>query len=713
MVLSSILMPIKFLIIGISTVLNFVFNTLRVTSLFLFQGISKLLSAIVKGLFFLVGRILLGLKLVVTYILKYTKLISLNIIMGIKAIILFIVKYIKLIILFLVKYLKLFLVYFFAGIKRAIVIIFGFLKTIVVFIYQKTSLIIFNLIKIISTVIRNLFRGISTSLNYVVIGIRLFIKYTRIVLSKIFMSIKIVANFFVKGIIKILKSLVKIPRFIWSKFERFGVILFTIFVEPIVYYAKLFHKSIRRSFGSSKGNTEKFKKSIAGTPRRIKEGIINWYNNISFIKDVKNRKEMRRQTLLINFETEDAVRSEQKIPYRYEARTPEGKVERGVLSAYSRLDVHSYLLAEGYEVYEIELFKGLNVRLRAVHKVKNNELVFLLTQLSTYIKAGIPLVDSIKILSKQSGNTGMKNLYRSIIYELTMGESFSESLGKQGNSFPKLLVNMVKSAELAGNLPETLDNMAEYYTAIYKTNRQMIMAMMYPSVIFVFATTIIAFILIFVIPEFVSIYRDMGSELPVITQLTIAFSDYLQRNILYIILTIIGIGFALSTIYANVKMFKMLVQWVMMHTPVIGKVIIYNEVTMFSKTFGSLLNHNVFITDSMEILSKITSNEIYKMLIFDTITNLARGDSISKSFKNHWAFPIVAYEMLLTGERTGQPGPMMNKVADYYQEEHRNAVNQIKVFIEPIMIVFLTVVVGLILLSVILPMFNLYGGLGG
>jgi type IV pilus assembly protein PilC len=145
-----------------------------------------------------------------------------------------------------------------------------------------------------------------------------------------------------------------------------------------------------------------------------------------------------------------------------------------------------------------------------------------------------------------------------------------------------------------------------------------------------------------------------------------------------------------------------------MHLPIMGNIIIYNEVTMFTKTFGSLLNHNVFITDSMEVLSKITNNEIYKMLIFDTITNLAKGEVISNSFKNHWAFPMIAYEMLLTGEKTGQLGDMMVKVSNYYQEQHKVAVNQIKTFIEPVMIVFLALVVGTILLSVILPMFSMY-----
>ena len=145
-----------------------------------------------------------------------------------------------------------------------------------------------------------------------------------------------------------------------------------------------------------------------------------------------------------------------------------------------------------------------------------------------------------------------------------------------------------------------------------------------------------------------------------------------------------------------------------MHLPVVGDVIIYNEVTMFTKTFSSLLSHNVYITDSMEILNRITNNEIYKMIILDTVTNLAKGEKISLAFKDHWAFPIPAYEMLVTGESTGQLAEMMGKVSSYYQELHKDVVAKIKAFIEPILIVFLTTVVGIIVLAIVIPMFNLY-----
>ena len=149
-----------------------------------------------------------------------------------------------------------------------------------------------------------------------------------------------------------------------------------------------------------------------------------------------------------------------------------------------------------------------------------------------------------------------------------------------------------------------------------------------------------------------------------------------------------------------------------MHMPVFGNVMIFNEVTMFTKTFSSLLKHNVFITDSMQILSKITNNEIYKMLILDTITNLARGEKISESIKDQWAFPVAAYEMIVTGEKTGQLAEMMDKVSKYYQELHANAVTRIKTFIEPIMILLLTGCTGVIVIAVIIPMFSLYDQLG-
>ena len=145
-----------------------------------------------------------------------------------------------------------------------------------------------------------------------------------------------------------------------------------------------------------------------------------------------------------------------------------------------------------------------------------------------------------------------------------------------------------------------------------------------------------------------------------------------------------------------------------MHIPVVGEIIKYNQVVTFTSTFSALIKHDVFITDSMDILSKVTDNEIYKKIIAEAISNLSRGNGLSVAFKGHWAFPTTAYEMLLTGEKTGKLGEMMEHVSAYYQEEQTNIVTRLKSLIEPIMIVLLAVMVGIILLSVVYPMFDIY-----
>lgn len=455
---------------------------------------------------------------------------------------------------------------------------------------------------------------------------------------------------------------------------------------------------------------QKLNDSIEKFNKKVKE----WWANTPFAKNSVKKNDINRQALLLDLTGDDAKKSSQKVMFKYVAKSPEGNIIKGYFPAYSKVEVHSFLLSEGNEVYSIETNKWIqqlhpaDVNSKS-NKIKTKDLIFFITQLSTYIKAGIPLVESLKILSRQYKNANYQRIFRSLIYELSMGASLSDAMDKQGVAFPKLLINMVKVSEMTGELPEALDDMAEYYTEIDRTRKQMITALTYPAIIFVVAIAAIVFIMVWVVPRFVTIYSSMeGAELPGITQFVLNASKFLQEKWLWLILGISLFILIFVYMYKNIKSFRTFIQYVMMHLPIIGQVVIYNEVTMFTKTFASLLAHNVFITDSMEILNKISNNEIYKSLILDTITNLAKGEKISLAFNNHWAFPIPAYEMIVTGEKTGQLPEMMDKVAKYYQELHANSVTRIKTFVEPIMILFLTVIVGGIILSIVIPMFNLY-----
>lgn len=451
-----------------------------------------------------------------------------------------------------------------------------------------------------------------------------------------------------------------------------------------------------------------------GKPATFYEKLKAFYKSLTVSKKELLELEAKKTVLYEQFKTDknDQSRFDKPLLFNYIAKNKNGEIEKGSIEALSRVDVHSFLLAEGYEVYDITAAKQSNFEFLSLnHELKKNKLIFYLSQLSAYLKSGISLASAVKILSEQAKKRKEKNIWKAVYYDLSMGDELSKALEKRKKVFPKLLINMIKTAEMTGNLPETLDDMVNYYTESETTRKQMKSAMTYPIIVTIFAIIVVTFILIWVVPQFVDIYNDLGSEIPTITKIVINISDFLKNYLIYVLLGIIVLTLIYSFLYKNIKQFRKTMQEFFMHLPVIGNIIIYNEVTIFTKTFANLINHNVFITDSIDVLSKITDNEVYKKLIYDTAKNLTKGEAISKAFKDHWAFPNIAYQMLITGEKTGRLGPMMERVSAYYEEQHRNIITQMKALIEPVLIVTLAVIVGGILLAVIIPMYGMYEAL--
>lgn len=445
----------------------------------------------------------------------------------------------------------------------------------------------------------------------------------------------------------------------------------------------------------------------------LEKFIRNIKNSLGITQKEIEKLEDERYKLQQELASPEAKRTTEAKVYIYKVKDKNGKISKGKFTGFSKLDVNSFLLNEGYEVYSIENNKWIDFiygeSAFISKKWNNKDLIFWLTQLSTYIKSGIPLAESIKILMNQMGKDKSKKVtMQSIAYELTMGNTFSGALEKQAGIFPPLLINMLKAAEATGELEETLDDMANYYSEMESTRKQMISAMTYPTIIMIFALGVVVFIIMYVLPKFRSIYDSSNITITGITAFLLNFSDFLKKYIGFIILIIMIVVLVFYFAYKKIKAFRRTVQVIMMKLPVIGNIIIYNEITIFTKTFASLLKNNVFITESIDILSKITNNEIYKEIMFDTINNIAKGDRISKSFKDHWAVPDVAYYMIVTGESTGELAQMLSRVSTYYQEQHRSLINSLKSLLEPIVIAVLAIVVGGILLSVIVPMFQMY-----
>ena len=488
--------------------------------------------------------------------------------------------------------------------------------------------------------------------------------------------------------------------------------------EDVVKVPELENKDVIKNSKAKITNVKRDFSKVKKEPTTFKEKLYEWYHNLPIIRDLDLQKKTNEEAIVIHFEGDDAEKSPFKVIYEYRAKSPEGKFVIDYFDAYSKVEVYSFLINEGYKVFNIRTSRAIQLLHGnlggSATKFKSKDLIFFLTQLSTYLKAGIPLIDALKILSRQyQKNKKYQRVFRKMIYDLTMGENFSTALEGQGTTFPRLLINMVKTAEMTGELPDTLDKMAAYFTETHKTHQQMVTALTYPAILLSLSLIVFVFIMLYVVPRFVNIYNSMDNvQLPGITRAILGLSNFLKANIIWLILGITIVIVILVYLYKNIKSFRTVLQTAFMKIPVFGNIIIFNEVTLFSQTLGTLLSHNVFITDSMEIMNKITNNEIFKSIIMDTIENIAKGDKISKAF-NHWAFPVPAYEMVVTGEKTGQLPEMMERVGSYYQELHRNEVARIKSFLEPILIIALTIIVGIIVLAIVIPMFNMYSAIEG
>ena len=442
----------------------------------------------------------------------------------------------------------------------------------------------------------------------------------------------------------------------------------------------------------------------------------NQSNNIqnNQINNMPNNQPIAKPTVQTEFNNTNTSNNQPvKLKrFKYKVKEADGKIIESFFDAENKVDVESFLLNKGYQIIEITEDK-LSASLGLIgastsKKMSSKDLNFFLTQLSTYVKSGIPLLDSMEILSRQSKKKNIAMLYRKIVFDLNRGVSFSDCLAKQGKVFPKMLINMLKTSEMTGDLTGVLDDMAAYYKRQDSNRKQIINAMTYPSVLMVFAVAVLTFVITYVVPSFTSMYESTGSSLPGITVAIINISNFITGNWYYILGGIIVVVTLFTLIYKSSTGFKYATQSFLMHIPVVKDIIKYNQLVTFTSTFSTLIKHDVFITDSMDILSKITENEVYKKIINNAIENLSKGNGVSVAFKGHWAFPETAYEMLLTGEKTGKLGEMMEHVSTYYQEEQTNIIARLKSLIEPVMIVLLAVIVGVILLAVVVPMFDIY-----
>lgn len=343
-------------------------------------------------------------------------------------------------------------------------------------------------------------------------------------------------------------------------------------------------------------------------------------------------------------------------------------------------------------------------------KVKESDVIIFSRQFSTMIDAGLPLLQCLDILQSQQENPTFKKNLKAIKESVESGETFADSLKKYPKVFNELFINMVAAGEAGGILDIILNRLSSYMEKMAKLKRQVKGAMTYPIITLAVAAIVVTIILYFVIPVFSKMFADFGSTLPAPTLLVIAMSEFTISNIGYILGAIFGLGFIIKRIYATERG-RVLMDDLFLRLPVVGILIRKVAVAKFTRTTSTMISSGVSILEALDIVAKTSGNRIIEFAIQDVKTGIAEGRSMADPLLESGVFPSMVCSMIAVGESTGALDNMMEKIADFYDDEVDQAVKNLTDMIEPFMLVFLGVVVGGLVISMYLPIFTMAGAI--
>jgi type IV pilus assembly protein PilC len=359
---------------------------------------------------------------------------------------------------------------------------------------------------------------------------------------------------------------------------------------------------------------------------------------------------------------------------------------------------------------------GMKISLPFLEKktIKSKVLMIFTRQLATLIDAGLPLLRGLTVLAKQEPDPVLKKTINQLAESVQGGGTFSDGLGNHPKIFNKLYVNMVKAGELGGVLEVVLNRLAEFQEKAQKVKGKVSSAMMYPAIVMVIAVVIMGFLLVFIVPKFEQIFADMlgGKPLPLLTQVVVGSSRAIKDNFLFIIVGIFGLVGAFKYVAGTTKGAAMIDQ-IALKAPLFGDLTRKNAISRFTRTLGTLVTSGVPILQALNITKETAGNAVISSAISKIHDAVKEGESIVRPMEASGVFPSMVISMVDVGEETGQLPEMLLKVADLYDDEVDNAVAGLTSMMEPIMIVFLAVVVGAIVIALFLPLIGIISGMQG
>jgi type IV pilus assembly protein PilC len=390
--------------------------------------------------------------------------------------------------------------------------------------------------------------------------------------------------------------------------------------------------------------------------------------------------------------------------FAYTARTLSGDLKSSTMDANTREDVVAQLRRQKLIVVKVDEERGR--KKGGGGKIKTRDIVIFTRQFATMINAGLPLVQALDILSKQSENKTLKEVTRQVVYDVESGHTVADALGKHPKAFSELYVNMVAAGEAGGILDTILGRLAIFMEKNDALVRKVKGAMIYPGVIISVAVIAITVLLVFVIPTFEQMFASVNLTLPLPTRVVIGMSRFLTGYWWAVLATLIGGVFMLRRYYAT-SSGKLAIDRLMLRLPVLGDVIRKSSVSRFTRTLGTLISSGVSILDGLEITAKTAGNRVIHDAIMASRSSIAGGDTIAAPLAKSEVFPPMVISMIAVGEQTGGLDEMLSKIADFYDEEVDAAVSALLSLLEPMMIVFLGVVVGGMVVAMYLPIFDM------
>jgi type IV pilus assembly protein PilC len=389
--------------------------------------------------------------------------------------------------------------------------------------------------------------------------------------------------------------------------------------------------------------------------------------------------------------------------FTYTARTAAGELRTATVEAATAQDVVAQLRRQRMTVVKVDE----NAKPKKIKgSIKMRDIVIFTRQFSTMINAGLPLVQALDILAKQTENKVLAAATRDIVFDVESGHTVADALSKHPKAFSELYVNMVAAGEAGGILDTILMRLATFMEKNDALVRKVKGAMIYPAVIMSVAVIAIAVLLIFVIPVFESMFAGVGMALPFPTRVVIGASDFL-RGYWWAVAVSLAAGVWLLRRYYATSGGKLNIDRMLLRFPVLGDVLRKSAVSRFTRTLGTLISSGVSILDGLEITAKTAGNRVIQDAIMQSRASIAGGDTIAAPLQKSAVFPPMVISMIAVGEQTGGLDEMLSKIADFYDEEVDAAVGGLLSLLEPIMIVFLGVIVGGMVVAMYLPIFDM------